>query len=79
MTDHIYIGAKFENNVSVNLLKCKYNVKLASILKKYQAKIVVEVSGHDHVADLRYNLGGDFDSNCQVNSKPGFIQESLSL
>ena len=50
--------------MSVNLLKCKYNVKLASILKKYQAKIVLEVSGHDHVADLRYNLGGDFDSSC---------------
>ena len=73
ITEHMYIGAKFENNQAVNLLKCQYNRRLISILKLYHEKVILEVSGHDHVADLRFNLGGDIDMRCPGDSQVSFI------
>ena len=54
ITNHIYPGAKFDEK-SKDLLHSKYNDQIFSLLYQYRDRIVIEVSAHDHFADIRYH------------------------
>ncbi len=56
ISNHIYPGAKIEDT-SEDLLFQTNNTALVKILQRYNGKILLEVSGHDHISDLRYHLG----------------------
>lgn len=41
-----------------NILHGKNNTAIIQLIQKYHNSVLLEISGHDHIADLRYNLGG---------------------
>ena len=56
LTNHIYMGAKLEVETK-DLWQLEYIKKITIIMIKYSDKIILEVSGHDHIADIRYHRG----------------------
>lgn len=56
LSNHIYPGAK-QIQVISNLYFEANNTAIIQLLQKYHDKILIEISGHDHISDLRYNLG----------------------
>lgn len=52
ISDHVYAGARYHAN---DLWHSDPTSRYFQILLKYAAQIVIEVVGHDHIADLRYH------------------------
>jgi hypothetical protein len=61
ITNHIYPGAKYLSK-GKDLFISHFNDELFSILYQFRNQIVIEVSAHDHFADVRYHSNGD-DTN----------------
>eukprot|EP00347_Sterkiella_histriomuscorum_P018186 403346462 len=57
LSNHIYPGTKIENRQLKKLWHSNFTVEFIELLQKYHDKVLIEISGHDHVADLRYNKG----------------------
>ncbi|CDW74027.1 UNKNOWN [Stylonychia lemnae] len=58
VTNHIYPGAKYVGD-SKDLFVDGFNDQFFSILYEFRNQIVLEVSAHDHFADVRYHSNGD--------------------
>lgn len=58
LTFHIYPGTQImtqkDGSEIWNQWKANYTTRYANIIRKYHNLIMLEVAGHDHVADLRY-------------------------
>jgi hypothetical protein len=60
LTCHIYFGVKFEDTLKplwTNASDFYYRQKFLSIVVRYVDKIIIQINGHDHHADLRYHKG----------------------
>ena len=56
LSSHIYPGAVYENKVFDNFY-LNYTIDYLAIHLKYKDNILLEVYGHDHIGDIRYNHG----------------------
>lgn len=70
ITNHIYAGAKYDSK-SKDLFKSDYNTQYFDLLLKYADRIVIEVSSHDHFADVRYH------SDSSSGSDKSFFHNTL--
>ncbi len=66
MTCHVYFGVKFEGRLRFQWTNATldgkgdepyYRQRFLSILVRYTDKILLQVTGHDHHADLRFHRG----------------------
>jgi hypothetical protein len=60
LTCHVYFGVKFEEGLKKQWTDIKdfyYRRRFLSILVRYVDKIIIQINGHDHHADLRYHKG----------------------
>lgn len=60
LTCHVYFGVKFEGRLRpqwTNASDSYYRQRFLSIMVRYNDKIVLQVTGHDHHADLRFHKG----------------------
>ena len=80
LTCHVYFGVKFEGKLKPQWTDANnylYRQKFLSILVRYTEKIVIQVTGHDHHADLRFHRGmipdlltvSELDSYIQLHQK----------
>jgi hypothetical protein len=53
ITNHIYFGAQLKDNVFKRLWTEDYTLRFAAILERYADKIIIELSGHEHLGDVR--------------------------
>ena len=56
----MYFGVKFEGSLKpqwTDAENYRYRQKFLSIIVRYTDKIVIQVTGHDHHADLRFHRG----------------------
>jgi hypothetical protein len=51
---HIYPGARYKSGTE-ELWHPSDAETYLNIIKKYSDKIIIEIAGHDHLADLRYH------------------------
>ena len=54
ITYHIYPGARYFGKLD-EMMVSEDQAQYYSIIMEFHDKIVMEVSAHDHVADLRYH------------------------
>jgi len=52
ITNHVYPGTRYQ---STDMWNHTYNKQYMKILRDNADKVIIEVSGHDHYADLRYH------------------------
>ena len=60
ITNHIYFGAQLKDNVFKRLWTEDYTLRFAAILERYADKIIIELSGHEHLGDVRQHEGSIF-------------------
>lgn len=58
--NHIYYGTQFKDGKSKALWTDEYTRQYAAILERYHDRIIIELSGHEHVGDIRYHEGSVF-------------------
>ena len=79
LSSHIYPGAVYENSFIDNLY-LNYTSEYLEIYMKYRESILLEVYGHDHVGDLRYNQGSFVNlSSKAMNSSMNFNFRNLLI
>jgi len=64
LTSHIYGGARYEGET---LWHDSFTSSYFSTLLKYHDKVMIEVSGHDHYADLRYHSSQGMPSDLDID------------
>ena len=57
LVNHIYYGVQQKDGSAKQLWTEDYTYRYGLILERYASKILIELSGHEHTADLRYHLG----------------------
>ena len=60
ITNHIYFGVQLKDSVMKRLWTEDYTRRFASILERYSDRIIIELSGHEHLGDFRYHEGSIF-------------------
>ena len=68
ITNHIYYGSQLKDEKVKALWTSDYTRSFAQILERYADKVVIEISGHEHVADVRYHNGSVFSSSLTNNT-----------
>lgn len=57
IANHIYVGIQSKDQASKYVWTEEYVRDYTAILERFSDRIVVELSGHEHMADIRYNNG----------------------
>jgi hypothetical protein len=57
IVNHIYYGAQQKDGKAKALWNEEYTYRFGLILERYADKIIIELSGHEHAADVRYHEG----------------------
>jgi hypothetical protein len=58
--NHIYFGTQVKDGKVRSLWTDDYTRRFASIMERYADRIIIEISGHEHVGDIRYHEGSLF-------------------
>ncbi|CDW83200.1 UNKNOWN [Stylonychia lemnae] len=74
ISNHIYPGSKQEQ-IPAKLWHSNYTSDFIEILLKYNDKILLEVSGHDHISDLRYNHGSKIHQSAKKSLTSGSLND----
>jgi hypothetical protein len=57
IVNHIYYGVQQKDGSAKALWTDDYTYRFGLILERFASKIIIELSGHEHTADVRYHLG----------------------
>ena len=57
ISNHIYFGTQVKGGKVRSLWTDDYTRRYAAIMERYADRIIIELSGHEHVGDVRYHEG----------------------